>query len=81
MASDHYDNGEFDKLVEYCEERALKWKGNPFPVYWLARAKYKKGELESSKELFEKVLVMEPEWESSVTLHLTKVNEALSSLD
>ena len=73
IASDLYDKGKYQELSEYCEDRTSKWNGNPYPIYWLARAEVKLGNVESAEELLEKVLDMEPEWENSVRPHLDKL--------
>ncbi len=73
IASDLYDKGSYQELSEYCTNRMERWAGNPYPIYWQARAQYKLGNLEVAKELFEKVLNMEPEWENSIEPHLDKL--------
>ena len=78
LAARNYDNREYDELARYCEEKLKTWGDNPYPLYWLARAKFKLGDLEKAKELFEKVKDMEPEWESTVEQHIVKINNALT---
>ena len=78
LASKHYENQEYEELANYCEEKIKIWGNNPYPFYWLARAKYKLGELEAAKELFMKVKNMEPEWETTVEPHITKINKTLT---
>lgn len=78
LAARDYDNQEYDELVRYCEEKLKTWGDNPYPLYWLARAKFKLGELEQANNLFERVKELEPEWESSVEPHIAKINEALT---
>ena len=78
LAARDYDNQEYEELVRYCEEKLKAWGDNPYPLYWLARAKFKLGELELAKNLFEKVKEQEPEWEPSVEPHIAKINEALT---
>ncbi len=75
FASGLYDKGKYDDLAEYCEEKTLKWKINPYPIYWLARAEYKRGNLEDSKFLFERVVIMEPEWEDKIEPHLKVIHD------
>ena len=78
LATRNYDNREYDELAKYCEEKLKTWGDNPYPLYWLARAKFKLGDLKLAKELFEKVKDMEPEWESTVEPHIVKINNALT---
>ena len=78
LASKHYYNEEYEELVEYCNEKIESWGNNPYPLYWLARAKYKLGELETAEELFNRVKDVEPEWLTSIEPHLAKINQALT---
>jgi len=78
LATRDYDNHNYEELVKYCEEKLKTWGDNPYPLYWLARAKFKLGDLEVAKELFEKVKDIEPEWESTVEPHIVKINNALT---
>jgi len=78
LASRDYDNKKFEELVKYCEEKLKTWGDNPYPLYWLARAKYKLGDLEVAIKLFEKVKDLEPEWESTVEPHIVKINKVLT---
>jgi len=73
IASGLYEKGSYEELSEYCEDRMKNWSGSPYPIYWLARAQFKLGELASAKELFETALDMEPEWEASIRPHLEKL--------
>ena len=75
LAARDYDNQKFEELVKYCEEKLKAWGDNPYPLYWLARAKFKLGDLELAKKLFEKVKDMEPEWQSTVEPHIVKINK------
>ena len=78
LASRDYDNQKYEDLVKYCEEKLKTWGDNPYPLYWLARAKFKLGDLELAKQLFEKVKDVEPEWGSTVEPHIVKINKVLT---
>lgn len=70
FSSQLYDQERYDELEESCLSKMKNWPNNPYPLYWLARSKYKKGEQKESEELFRKVLLMEPSWENAVTPYL-----------
>jgi tetratricopeptide (TPR) repeat protein len=74
LASKHYDNGEYEELIRYSEEKIRKWGNNPYPMYWLARGHLKQGNLEAAKKLFEEVEEMEPEWRQSIEPYLAEIN-------
>ena len=77
LASRHFDKQEYQELVEYCEAKRKKWGNSPYPLYWLARAQFELGNIKLAKELFEDIVKMEPEWESTVSPNITKIDKAL----
>jgi len=75
FASDLYDEKKYDELINYCEEKISSLPNNPYPLYWLARGKVKVGELVEAKALFEKILLMEPEWKKQILPHLEQIEK------
>lgn len=62
-ANDYFDKGDFDELIKHCETRKEKYPNDANVYWWMARSYMEKGELEKARELFEKVLKIEPGWE------------------
>jgi hypothetical protein len=80
-ASEYYDEGRYEELSLYCDNKMKKWQSNPYPIYWQARSKYKQGELDTSVQLFEKLLVMEPGWHGTVSPHIVQINRDIEGVN
>ena len=74
-----YDEENYHKLIEICEEYLEKRKNNVNALWYMAKAHYQLNDYEKSKELFQKVIQAEPSWESEhVKPYLEKMESKLN---
>ena len=62
QAMEYFDKGEFHELIKHCKTRELTHKYDPNVYYWQARVYRQQGDMEKSKELFELVAEIAPDW-------------------
>ena len=72
QAIEHFNSGEFEKLVAHCQERELTHKNDPNVYYWQARVHHAKGDTDKATELFTKVSVIAPDWQGFVEPYADK---------
>jgi len=63
-ANDLYSKGEYEKLVEHCNDRLNEMPNDAHAVWWLARSYIELEDYEEAKKLFIKVGQIEPSWKS-----------------
>ncbi|MES9926270.1 MAG: tetratricopeptide repeat protein [Candidatus Thiodiazotropha endolucinida] len=65
--------GEYQEAIVYCKKR-LKKQPNHLNAHWyIAKAYFYLKNNELSKEHFEKVVYLEPEWEKDINVYLEKI--------
>ena len=62
QAIEFFDSEKFDELIAHCKKRELSHKNDPNVYYWQARVYRQRGEIEKSKELFDMVSKIAPDW-------------------
>ena len=62
-ANELFDLGSFNELVEFCESKLKQFPNHSNAVWWMAKAKFRMGEEQEAKALFEKLIELEPSWE------------------
>ena len=62
-ANELFDSGSYIELVDFCESKLKKLPNHSNAVWWMAKAKFRMGEEEEAKALFEKLIELEPSWE------------------
>jgi tetratricopeptide (TPR) repeat protein len=78
-ASDYYDKGKFDELLEHCEAQLKDKPNHSYALWYKAKAYYQKQEYEKSKQCFDRLSKDEPSWiESHIQPYLKKI-EAVES--
>ncbi len=65
-AIDYFDTEKYEKLLEHCREREISHKNDPNVYYWQARVYWQRGDKVRSKELFNMVTKVSPDWHSYV---------------
>ena len=62
VATDMYEAGKFEELMDFCNEELCEKPNNPYAHWLLARAHYGKGEYEKAKIGFADTLKLRPLW-------------------
>jgi tetratricopeptide (TPR) repeat protein len=65
QANKYFESADFDRLVEYCEEKLKKYPNHTHATWWLARAKQEMGKGIEAKILFERLMELAPSWKDS----------------
>jgi tetratricopeptide (TPR) repeat protein len=72
--SDYYDKGNYEELISHCDDQLRRKPNHPHALWYKAKAYYQKREFRKSRELFEKLSMVEPSWdESHVQPYITKI--------
>ena len=64
-AGNYYDEGKFDELLSYCEEKLRSKPNHSYALWYKAKAYYQKHQYEQSKKCFEQLDATEPSWSAS----------------
>ena len=62
-ANELFDLGNYIELVDFCESKLKQLPNHSNAIWWMAKAKFRMGEEEEAKALFEKLIELEPSWE------------------
>jgi tetratricopeptide (TPR) repeat protein len=73
-----YDAGDFQELINHCEENLKSKKNNVNALWYLGKAYYQLENYSKSKDFFEKVIKTEPSWEKE---HVKPYLEKIESLE
>lgn len=75
QAGKMFERAQFEKLVEYCKKKLIKYPNHASAIWWLARAKLELGKQSEAQSLFERVLEIEPSWkETHINPYLKKIS-------
>ncbi len=78
MLSTYLDTGEYEKLIEACQDKLSKYPNHTDALWFLSKACFYTKEDELSKACFEKVLELKPGWEADITPYLEKLKQRLN---
>ena len=65
LADGYFESGDYTKLIAHCKDKLEKYPNHPTATWWLAKAELEIGNNAAAKELFEKVLELEPSWKDT----------------
>ena len=75
-SSEMHDRADYEALETYLNETLERFPNNPHAVFWMARCQLDSSNLESAKELFNRLKTLEPSWEDQcVTPFLKEIDE------
>ena len=77
LAEEHLAKNETDKLINHVDKRLSSHPHDVWANWYKGQAKYHLGEYTESKRHFEKVVELEPRWDSTVEPWLAKINKKL----
>lgn len=63
---------DYSKVLGLCEEKLKKSPDHLDALWWLAKAKKEIGEKQEARELFERLIELEPSWENEIEPYLKK---------
>jgi tetratricopeptide (TPR) repeat protein len=75
-ADKYFESGELDKLTEHCHDKLAKYPNHSNATWWLAKAKLETGNNSEARNLFERLLELEPSWNET---HIEPYLKRLSS--
>ena len=62
-ANELFDAASYVELVGFCESKLKQLPNHSDALWWMAKAKFRMGEEQEAKMLFEKLIELEPSWE------------------
>ncbi|MEQ1716205.1 MAG: hypothetical protein ABL907_09515 [Hyphomicrobium sp.] len=75
IAEDHFEKGEFKELIEHCNEKLSQRPNHHYALWYLGRAHFSLKEYENARVPFEKLVQIEPGWDTShVRPYLMKID-------
>ena len=77
LAEEHLAKNETEKLLDHVNKRLSSHPHDVWANWYKGQAKFRSGEYTESKRCFEKVVELEPRWDSTVEPWVAKINEKL----
>ena len=75
-ASDLYDKGQWNELIAFCAEQLDRKPNHSYALWYIAKAHYRKSEMESAKLYFQRLAQAEPSWDDNyVKPYLSKISD------
>ena len=69
------DLGEYEKVINECNNVLKQYPNHIEAVWYIAKAYYYTENNDSSKEYFEKAIYLVPSWEETANVYLGKLND------
>ncbi len=71
-----FDDGRYNELLEKCEKKLKSSSNHTYALWYKGKALFQLGEYERAKEVFGKIIVLQPSWEEgTVKPYLQKIEQ------